>query len=207
MKVARFLVAACCATETASAFVPSSSPGGARRAGHRHRRPTDDLAMAPPLDSSLMDPYSNPAIFLAGAGATFAAAIATIQKNKIDGGKSRKSGRSAPAAAAPPPRVDVSIPYDAAAALAYDDAARAAAESSTGGGERVGFGAFRSLYEAQVVAEVRAKARIRNLSEEAEALRTRLAELEGEIAGNGGDVASLNDEASGFRAQIRELFQ
>ena len=69
--------------------------------------------------------------------------------------------------------------------------------------QRVAFGG----HEAQVVAEVRAKARIRNLNEEAEALRAQLATLEAEIAGNGGDVASLNDEAAGFRAQIRELFR
>ena len=73
--------------------------------------------------------------------------------------------------------------------------------------KKFGFEAFRSLYEAQVVAEVRAKARIRNLNEEAEELRERLAALEGEIAGNGGDLASLNDEAAGFRAQIQELFR
>ena len=208
MKVARFLVAAWCATETASAFVPSSSAGWSRRSGHR--RPTDDdddLAMAP-VDSSQMDPYSTPAIFLAGAGATFFAAFATFQKDKIDGGgsnarstKKRSGGRSR--APAEPPRVDLSIPYDAAATLAYD-AARAATTTSK---KKFGFEAFRSLYEAQVVAEVRAKARIRNLNEEAEELRERLAALEGEIAGNGGDLASLNDEAAGFRAQIQELFR
>ena len=215
MKVARFLVAAWCATETASAYVPSSPAGWSRRSGHRRPTDGDDLAMAP-VDSSLMDPYSTPAIFLAGAGATFFAAFATFQKNKIDGGggsnasstKKRSGGRSR--APAEPPRVDLSIPYDAAVTLAYD-AARAAespsSSSSTTSEKKVGFEAFRSLYKAQVVAEVRAKARIRNLNEEAEALRAQLATLEAEIAGNGGDVASLNDEAAGFRAQIQELFR
>ena len=213
MKVARFLVAAWCATETASAFVLSSPAGWSRRSGHR--RPTDgnDLAMSP-MDSSLMDPYSTPAVFLVGPGATFFAAFATLQKNKIDGGgglnassaKKRSGGRSR--AAAETPRVDLSIPYNAAATLAYD-AARAAklpASLSTTSEKKVGFKAFRSLYEAQVVAEVQAKARIRNLNEEAEVLRVRLAALEGDIAGNGEDVASLNDEAAGFRTQIQEMF-
>jgi len=207
MKVARFLVAAWCATETASAFAPSTSAGWCRRSGHR--RPTDDLAMAP-VDSSLMDPYSTPAIFLAGAGATFFAAFATFQKNKIDGKsnastKKKSGGRSR--APAEQPRVDLSIPYDAVATLAYDAARAAESPSLSMSKKKVGFEAFRSLYEAQVVAEVTAKARIRDLNEEAEALRARLAALEWEIAGNGGDVASLNDEAAGFRAQIQELFR
>jgi hypothetical protein len=199
MKVTRLLVAACGATETASAFVPLSSPRWSRRAGYH--RPTSDLAMAP-VDSSLMDPYSNPAIFLAGAGATFAAAIATFQKNKIDSKSSstkKKSGRST---SAERPKVDLSIPCDAAATLEY-----AELSSSSTTRNKVSFEVFRSLYEAQVVAEVRAKARIRNLNEEADALRARLTALEGEIAGNAGDVASWNDEAAGFRAQIQELFR
>ena len=38
-------------------------------------------------------------------------------------------------------------------------------------------------------------------------LRARLAALEGDIAGNGEYVASLNDEAAGFRTQIQEMFR
>ena len=205
MKVSRLLIVACCATETESAFVRSSSARSRRRAGHLSA-----------VDSSLMDPYSNPAIFLAGAGATFAAAIAAYQKNKIDGSTTSNASGGKRRAESGPPKADLSIPYDAAAIAAYDAIAAEMSSSSSSSSssttttkdeKKVDFETFRALYEARTVAEVKAKARLRILNEDVEALKARLAAVEGEIAGKTGDVKALNDEAEDFGVRIRELFR
>lgn len=110
------------------------------------------------------DLFSLPPEVLAGVGLV---ALAGIALAALGGGDS--SGDSTAAAApakkkAPAkkaPKVDVSIPYDAAARMAFD--AWVAGQEKADSSDKA-YGMFKTLYEAQAVAEVTAKQKARDLA-------------------------------------------
>lgn len=181
------LACAICAARTA-AFAPLSS-----------LRPKNPSALEA-IDAAALglDPsvFSDPTVLIGGAGAAIAAAVAAVAGQSSDAKASKKTPASRPDGP------DLSIPYDAKAAFAYD----AYASSSS---NAVEFADFKSLYETQVVAEVTAKSKFESVTEKrsaAEAMRADLAALEAELAGLEGIVSASNSKAAESRSKIEELF-
>lgn len=179
MKITHFALLSSCIIASDAAFVSSpSQPAG--------RRSTYLAAIDPAV--ALQDPT----LIAGAAGAVIAAVAASVAVGKGAGGDKT--------AVSKPVKVDVSIPYDAAATLAYN--AYASSKS-------VKFEEFKPLYEAQMVAEVKAKAQSEKVNEKktaVEALQKELAVLEGELSDLEGDLSGCNNEASDYKSQIEELF-
>lgn len=181
MKITHFALLSSCIIASDAAFVSSpSQPAG--------RRSTYLAAIDPAV--ALQDPT----LIAGAAGAVIAAVAASVAVGKGAGGDKT--------AVSKPVKVDVSIPYDAAATLAYNVYAGSSSKS-------VNFEEFKPLYEAQMVAEVKAKAQSEKVNEKktaVEALQKELAVLEGELSDLEGDLSGCNNEASDYKSQIEELF-
>ena len=127
------------------------------------------------LDPSVADPN-----ILTAAGAAVAAAFtATI-------GLNNKNARSdiVKNPSTPEPTIDVSIPYNAAALLAYN----ACDESAK---KKVTFDDFQALYEAQMVAEVKVKVQERNIADTLAEMQTVLEACEKNAAAAKDEVDAL----------------
>lgn len=123
------------------------------------------------LDLSVADPN-----ILTAAGAAVAAAFSAAI------GLNNKNARSdiVKNASTLEPSIDVSIPYNAAALLAYN----ACDESAK---KKVTFDDFQALYEAQMVAEVKVKVQKRNIADV-------LAEMNSVLEACEKDAAAAKDE-------------
>jgi len=171
MKLARIIVlATIVGTDPVSSFVPSPTQSSSSNNASRLTSSAVDAAMA-------IDPTYVIASVGAAVSAIGGAAIAFGRKG---GDKNASTAKVAKAVAKPEP-IDVSIPYDAAAYLAFD----AYAKSSS---KKVDFKQFQSLYYELMVAEVKAKVQERKINE----MKMVLAEME--------------NEASGIQQQIDALF-
>lgn len=170
MHLARIIVlATIVGTDPASAFVPSPAQSSSSN-NARFTSSAIDAAIA-----------IDPTYVIAGVGAAVSAiGGAAIAFGRKGGDKNASIAKVAKTAAEPKP-IDVSIPYDAAASLAFD----AYAKSSS---NKVDFKQFQSLYYAQMVAEVKSKVQERKINE----MKMVLAEME--------------NEASGIQQQIEALF-
>ena len=123
------------------------------------------------LDPTVADPN-----ILTAAGAAVAAAFTAAI------GLNNKNARSdiVKNPSTPEPTIDVSIPYNAAALLAYnvcDESAK----------KKVTFDDFQALYEAQMVAEVKVKVQKRNIADV-------LAEMNSVLEACEKDAAAAKDE-------------
>jgi len=171
MKIARILVlATIIGTDPGSAFVPSRAQSSSSNNASGLTSSAVDAAIA-------IDPTYVIASVGAAVSAIGGAAIAFGRKG---GEKADSTGKVVKAVAEPEP-IDVSVPYDAAASLAFD----AYAKSSS---KKVDFKQFQNLYYEQMVAEVKAKVQERKMND----MKMLLAEME--------------NEASGIQQQIDALF-
>lgn len=176
------LITACCIAQNA-AFAPQSTQ-------FQVKNPTVLMAVDPSV-------ISDPTVLAAGAGTFIAIAFASFRK-----GSSEMSSASSSGTRTKPSKVDLSIPYDAAAKLAFN----AYAESST---KKVNFKKFQELYEAQMVAEVKAKVKAEKVNEkksDMQALEEQLSAMKAELAGLEADVASMNTEAANYKNEVQSLF-
>ncbi|KAL7456593.1 hypothetical protein ACHAWC_008072 [Mediolabrus comicus] len=123
------------------------------------------------LDPSVADPN-----ILTAAGAAVAAAFTAAI------GLNNKNARSdiVKNPSTPDPTIDVSIPYNAAALLAYNACDKSAKKKVT-------FDEFQALYEAQMVAEVKVKVQKRNIADV-------LAEMNSVLEACEKDAAAAKDE-------------
>lgn len=179
MRSVQFTLLSAIGMAQTAAFVPPSHP----------KNPTVLAA----LDPSIL---SDPTVLIGVAGAAGAAIVAAITGKGANGKTVKKAASSKPG------KVDLSIPYDAAATLAYN----AYAISST---KKVNFDKFQALYVSQIVAMVKAKTKVGKVTEKktvVDAMQKKLAALEAELAGLEGNVAGLNGEAAEYTSQIEELF-
>jgi len=182
MRVSSLLIAAC-GLSTTAAFAPP---------------PTQFQVKNPTCIRLAVDPsiISDPTVLAAGAGTFIAIAFASF-RNGFGETASTNSGTIAKSS-----KVDLSIPYDAAAKLAYN----AYAESSK---KNVNFKKFRELYEAQMVAEVRSKVMVEKVNEkksEMQALEEQLSVMKAELTELENDVVSINDEAANYKNEVQALF-
>jgi hypothetical protein len=162
MKLARIIVlAAIVGTDPVSAFVPSPAQSSSSNNASRLTSSALDAAIA-------IDPTYVIASVGVAVSAIGGAAIAFRRK----GGEKTASAAEVVKAVAEPEPIDVSIPYDAAASLAFD----AYAKSSS---KKVDFKQFQSLYYEQMVAEVKAKVQERKINE----MKMVLADMENEACG------------------------
>lgn len=183
MKIAILLIAAC-GTSKSAAFAPPATQFQVKV-----MNPTVLMALDPSM-------ISDPTVLAAGAGTFIAIAYANFRKGSSDTSSSMNGISTIPS------KVDLSIPYDAAANLAYN----AYAESST---KEVDFNKFKEIYEAQMVAEVKTKVKVEKVNErksEIQALEEHLAAMKSELAGIESDAVSLNDEVISYKNELQALF-
>jgi len=175
MKYSLIALAAITRIAPSSAFVvPPLTPTKVNPSANNNSLAAVDAAMA-----------VDPTYVLAGVGA----AVSAIGGAAIAFG--RNLGRSTTATKTPaavevaePELIDVSIPYDAAALLAY----HAYAESSS---SKVDFKQFKSLYLEQMVAEVKATVQERKVNE----MKAVLNHLENDALSIKGKIDALFSEA------------
>ena len=127
------------------------------------------------IDPTVADPN-----ILTAAGAAVAAAFTAAI------GLNNKNARSdiVKNPSTPEPSIDVSIPYNAAALLAYN----ACDESAK---EKVTFDDFQALYETQMVAEVKVKVQQRNIADVLAEMQTALEACEKDAAAAKDEVDAL----------------
>ena len=116
----------------------------------------------------------------AGAvGAAVAAVAAALGLRRKSDSDDSSSGKGAKMEEVEEEKIDVSIPYDAAAALAYDTYL-----SSTSPDSKPDFDQFKTLYEDKMVAEVKLKV-------EKKKMEQKLKDMEGEVESMQKDIDKL----------------
>ncbi|KAL3780780.1 hypothetical protein HJC23_006718 [Cyclotella cryptica] len=171
MKISGIIVlATIVGTDPVSAFVPSPAQSSTSNNASRLTTSAVDAAIS-------IDPTYVIASVGAAVSAIGGAAIAFGKK----GDEKNDSSVNVVKAIAEPEPIDVSIPYDAAASLAYDSYAKSSSK-------KVDFKQFQSLYYEQMVAEVKAKVQERKINE------MKLV------------FEAMENEASGIQKQIDALF-
>lgn len=121
----------------------------------------------------------SPDVIIPAAVAAVAAIGAALG---LSGKKSDGEKKEANVSISEPEAIDVSIPYDAAASLAYNSYTESSENS------KVDFKEFQSLHEKQMVAEVKAKVQERKVAEEKSILE------------------GLEKDAKGIKSEIEGLF-